>query len=587
MHQGLTMASTMATAYPGLSKLVQVEGAAEAGAPMQIPFELQKVLELSPYSMCAADIRHPAQPLVYVNDRFLEQTKYSRSEILGFNCRFLQGDGTTHATVVSMAKCIQQGKNFLGRLLNYTKTGEKLWNYLLMQPLFDQDGVCTHFTALQIFVPIDNRKMITETAREMAMVAEYVEAKVEPMPRVEEESASFEATLGDNIKKQPAATSRSSIDSAHMPNQRRASILGSDTRAELDKVMEAFQQMSVVVNTKKEQGDKFPIVYVSPALLEATWMGEDEILGSNLTLLLGRAEDSESIAANGKVIQALHTGDDYHDDRWLRTRHSLLDMLYCHMTIKALSNKDGTTNYSVVTFYKVEDRLMPLLVAEPEEHMMAALQKWVLTYRASDVGHTRPSLDLPRPMDEPVAPTANAAQSSLFGGPPPLAVAPEAMASAELSPGVVPLAPPTTAAAQAMIASSSLFDTSTGTTSASATSKGKAKMVSVPKAAAAVAPDAEEDDEERVELSDSDSDADETPQPEPMAMRAPRLSFVRKRREAQSFTLLPVRTQWIDLVIEYMETPGAHRWGLNMAMVEAMRVNLGKFGKELMAEEEE
>ena len=49
--------------------------------------------------------------------------------------RFLQGKETDRLTVKSMSMAIQAGKVFLGRLLNYTKDGKRIWNYLLMQPL--------------------------------------------------------------------------------------------------------------------------------------------------------------------------------------------------------------------------------------------------------------------------------------------------------------------------------------------------------------------------------------------------------------------------------------------------------------------
>jgi len=49
--------------------------------------------------------------------------------------RFLQGKDTDRLTVKEMATTISAGKVFLGRLLNYTKDGHPIWNYLLMQPL--------------------------------------------------------------------------------------------------------------------------------------------------------------------------------------------------------------------------------------------------------------------------------------------------------------------------------------------------------------------------------------------------------------------------------------------------------------------
>lgn len=49
--------------------------------------------------------------------------------------RFLQGKDTDRLTVREMSNAISAGKVFLGRLLNYTKCGRPIWNYLLMQPL--------------------------------------------------------------------------------------------------------------------------------------------------------------------------------------------------------------------------------------------------------------------------------------------------------------------------------------------------------------------------------------------------------------------------------------------------------------------
>jgi PAS domain-containing protein len=54
---------------------------------------------------------HPPTPLppVYASDAFLELTEYPREEVLGRNCRFLQGPGTDAAVVQKIRDAIKAG----------------------------------------------------------------------------------------------------------------------------------------------------------------------------------------------------------------------------------------------------------------------------------------------------------------------------------------------------------------------------------------------------------------------------------------------------------------------------------------------
>jgi len=99
-----------------------------------------------------ADARQPDVPIVYANDSFCTMTGYDRAEIVGRNCRFLQGADTDPATVAAIRDAVRIGSRFEADLLNYRKDGQAFWNRLLIVPIHSVDGELTHFFASQIDV---------------------------------------------------------------------------------------------------------------------------------------------------------------------------------------------------------------------------------------------------------------------------------------------------------------------------------------------------------------------------------------------------------------------------------------------------
>ena len=99
--------------------------------------------------MCVCDMKEADAPIVYANDNFFTQTGYGPAEVIGRNCRFLQGDGTSAETVREMRKKLASGEEFVGMVLNYHKNGTTLVNSLVMSPLRDAKGVVTHYIGIQ------------------------------------------------------------------------------------------------------------------------------------------------------------------------------------------------------------------------------------------------------------------------------------------------------------------------------------------------------------------------------------------------------------------------------------------------------
>jgi len=127
-------------------------GSLESVSP-GVRLALSRLIAWSPHALCVADATAKDQPIVFANDNFYAQTGYPPREVLGRNCRFLQGPGTDGETVRAMREAIARGEEFHGRLMNYHKNGTSLVNSLVMSPLRDEKGRVTHFIGIQRLAP--------------------------------------------------------------------------------------------------------------------------------------------------------------------------------------------------------------------------------------------------------------------------------------------------------------------------------------------------------------------------------------------------------------------------------------------------
>jgi len=108
-----------------------------------------KTMDSSPIGISIADARQDDEPLIYINDGFVQITGYPREEVLGQNCRFLQGENTRPEPVAKVRNAIDNEEPVTVELRNYRKDGSMFWNRLSVQPVTNDDGNVTHFLGFQ------------------------------------------------------------------------------------------------------------------------------------------------------------------------------------------------------------------------------------------------------------------------------------------------------------------------------------------------------------------------------------------------------------------------------------------------------
>lgn len=157
---------------------------------MRKGIDLATTLERIEKNFVITDPRLPDNPIIFASDSFLELTEYSREEILGRNCRFLQGPETDPATVKKIRQAIDNQTDVTVQLINYTKTGKKFWNLFHLQPMRDQKGEVQYFIGVQLdgsqhVEPLHNsipEDKATESAKLIKETAGNVDEAVRELP---------------------------------------------------------------------------------------------------------------------------------------------------------------------------------------------------------------------------------------------------------------------------------------------------------------------------------------------------------------------------------------------------------------------
>ncbi|UTV81423.1 EAL domain-containing protein [Acidithiobacillus sp. YTS05] len=89
------------------------------------------------------------QNILYFNNAFAEITGYGLAELIGKNCRILQGPKTAAETVARIRQHLDAGQAYSGEILNYRKDGSSFWNQLSINPIRDQQGQLAQFVSVQ------------------------------------------------------------------------------------------------------------------------------------------------------------------------------------------------------------------------------------------------------------------------------------------------------------------------------------------------------------------------------------------------------------------------------------------------------
>jgi PAS domain S-box-containing protein len=130
---------------PSTARLLNLmlEGARSAGNARL----LAAAVEGAPVAYAISDALQPDIPLIYVNEHFVSLTGYEPRDVIGRNCRFLQGPQTDSRDIDRIREAIRRAQPLYIELFNYRKDGQPFWNGMLLRPIRSANGTVTHFVA--------------------------------------------------------------------------------------------------------------------------------------------------------------------------------------------------------------------------------------------------------------------------------------------------------------------------------------------------------------------------------------------------------------------------------------------------------
>ncbi len=96
-----------------------------------------------------ADACQPDMPIVYASPEFFALTGYGQAEVIGQNCRFLQGPDTSSDTRQALRAALGEARLITADILNYRKDGTCFWNRLRMKPIVNEGGDLMYVFGIQ------------------------------------------------------------------------------------------------------------------------------------------------------------------------------------------------------------------------------------------------------------------------------------------------------------------------------------------------------------------------------------------------------------------------------------------------------
>lgn len=121
-------------------------------------FSLIESLTSGQQNFVLSDPRLPDNPIVFASPGFYELTGYTREQVLGRNCRFLQGTGTDPKAVDILRTAIANGTDATTCFLNYKADGSPFWNQLFVAALRDADNCIVNYVSFFIINSLSSFK---------------------------------------------------------------------------------------------------------------------------------------------------------------------------------------------------------------------------------------------------------------------------------------------------------------------------------------------------------------------------------------------------------------------------------------------
>eukprot|EP00276_Gloeochaete_wittrockiana_P009952 CAMPEP_0184658036 /NCGR_PEP_ID=MMETSP0308-20130426/23338_1 /TAXON_ID=38269 /ORGANISM="Gloeochaete witrockiana, Strain SAG 46.84" /LENGTH=730 /DNA_ID=CAMNT_0027096613 /DNA_START=51 /DNA_END=2243 /DNA_ORIENTATION=+ len=249
--------------------------------PMSLKQFIASALKLAMENMIVTDPNRLGHPIVYATQGFQQMTGYTKEEIIGRNCRFLQGQETDNDTVKGIGQAIKEGREYLTEVLNYRKDGTPFWNLVYITPIQDTAGRTCNYVGVQFDITASNVSSLEPTSNfsPSGTGVEIIE------PRTPEQQVLKRSGMALAANPEEGSTKA-------LPNQGLKQLLASILHL----------SMSNLIVTDPKLPDN-PIVYASDGFRNLTGFSRSDIIGRNCRFLQGPGTDAQTIKMISKGLR--------------------------------------------------------------------------------------------------------------------------------------------------------------------------------------------------------------------------------------------------------------------------------------------
>ncbi|MGB0918662.1 MAG: PAS domain S-box protein, partial [Flavobacteriales bacterium] len=135
-----------------------------------------RAMDVAQQGIIITDSTQKDNPIIDCNQTFEKLTGYSVDEVLGKNCRFLQGPETDPNIVKEIANAVKKGNDFKCEVINYKKDGTKFWNELVITGVRNSNGELVNYIGMQ--TDITERKSQQLELKKLSAAVEQSPASV-------------------------------------------------------------------------------------------------------------------------------------------------------------------------------------------------------------------------------------------------------------------------------------------------------------------------------------------------------------------------------------------------------------------------
>ena len=265
---------------------------------------LESLLDAFDNTLVVTDPNTPDNPIIYINRGFEKLTGYAPEEVMGRNCRFLQGEDRDQPAVAKLREAVEKGHAVQVELRNYRKDGSLFYNELYLSPVHDDEGKPVLFLGVQ-----NDVTERVEALEELRRARDGLEARVKERTReLNTSNESLEHEVGE---------------------RRRAE---KEVRASEGRLHDVLDHLLTFVAVLGPEGR---VQYLNRAALGASKVALEEAVGEPFTEVPWFRHDPEVQARLQTALRKAAAGETlrYDERAWLGEDHVLrVDLMLAPMT---------------------------------------------------------------------------------------------------------------------------------------------------------------------------------------------------------------------------------------------------------------